>query len=172
MKERSYFGRSLYKFRTFYFGKHFVVFLSKRGGGCVPLLLQRLWISLKSPRLAAILIEHRRRLIFSPLPSFLPRFPSIFLKSEPRFCPNPSFQVLSKNFKTDQPRPLRPWALLDVESYSRTALTFCNDSSQFDLNCAKEQLCLSSLFWPNALEDHPSHLITFESLTVAKRAQN
>ena len=106
MKESSYFGRSLYKFRTFYFG-NFVVFLSKRGGGCVPLLLQRLWISLKSPRLAAILIEHRRRLIFSPLPSSLPRFPSILLKSEPRFCPNPSFQVLSKNFETDQPRPLR-----------------------------------------------------------------
>ena len=122
MKESSYFGRSLYKFRTFYlvvlykfrsfyFG-NFVVFLSKRGGGCVPVLLQRLWISLKSPRLAAILIEHRRRLIFSPLPSSLPRFPSIFLKSGPRFCPNPSFQVLSKNFETDQPPPLRPWALL------------------------------------------------------------
>ena len=113
---------ALYKFRTFYFGKHFVVFLSKRGGGCVPVLLQRLWISLKSPRLAAILIEHRRRLIFSPLPSSLPRFPSIFLKSEPRFCPNPSFQVLSKNFETDQPRPLRlgtagRWKLLAHSSH-------------------------------------------------------
>ena len=132
MKESSYFGRSLYKFRTFYlvvlykfrsfyFG-NFVVFLSKRGGGCVPLLLQRLWISLKSPRLAAILIEHRRRLIFSPLPSSLPRFPSILLKSEPRFCPNPSFQVLSKNFETDQPRPLRlgtagRWKLLAQSSH-------------------------------------------------------
>ena len=159
MKESSYFGRSLYKFRTFYFG-NFVVFLSKRGGGCVPLLLQRLWISLKSPRLAAILIEHRRRLIFSPLPSSLPRFPSILLKSEPRFCPNPSFQVLCKNFETDQPRPLRLGTAGQLSHFAtiRLNLIWALDKNSFAFH---------HFFWSNALGDH---LIRFESLT--KRAQN
>ena len=90
--------------------------------------------------------------------SLFPPAPSLHL-------PQVWTQILPQSLFSSSEQELWNWSAptteagLDAKSYSHTALTFCNDSSQFDLSFGKEQLCLSSHFWLNALEDHPSHLI-------------
>ena len=96
-------------------------------------------------------------------------FPPSSSSLNPDFAPIPLFKFWARTLKLISPDPTT-----EAAGHRWTTLTFCNDSSQFDLSFGKEQLCLSSLFWPKALVDYPSHLITFESLTRAKRkkAQN
>ena len=78
-----------------------------------------------------------------PLPSRA--FPRSSSSLNPDFAPIPLFKFWARTLKLISPDHWG-WAPLDVESYSRRALTFCNDSSQFDLSFGQEQLCLSSLF--------------------------
>ena len=170
MKESSYFGRSPYKFRTFYL----VVLYKFRSFWetlCCLLIKERWRMCACSPPASVNFSEVSKIGCYldrtPPSPHFFTAslFPPALSLDLPRLWAQILPQSLFSSSEQETLKLISPdhwgwvmpsqWALMDVESYSRTALTFCNDSSQFDLNCGKEQLCLSSLFWPNALEDHP-----------------